>query len=102
MLNRREVESSYGEILMDATAARQPTITRQAAAEMTAQEFRAVGHRLVDEIAAFLESIPQRPVIPAVSPEGVRRLLPSGGQANQGLPERGTPAGKLLEEAARL
>jgi aromatic-L-amino-acid/L-tryptophan decarboxylase len=82
---------------MDATAARKAVDTRQAAAEMTAEEFRAVGHRLVDEIAAFLDSIPRRPVIPSVSSEGVRRLLPAGG-----LPQRGVPADELLEQATRL
>ena len=91
---------------MNPTAAREALDTCQAPAEMTAEEFRAAGHRLVDEIAAFLESIPQRPVIPPVSPEGVRRLLPGGGSPDQGtpqsLPERGTPAGELLEEASRL
>jgi aromatic-L-amino-acid/L-tryptophan decarboxylase len=82
---------------MDASATRQPVGTRYAPVEMSGEEFRAVGHRLVDEIAEFLDSIPRRPVIPAVSPESVRRLLPAGT-----LPERGVPADELLEEAARI
>ena len=71
--------------------------TRRAALEMSAEEFRAVGHKLVDEIAAFLESIPRRPVVPPVTPQGLRQAM-----GTDSLPERGTPAGALLDEAARL
>jgi len=64
---------------------------------MSPQEFRAVGYRLVDRIADFLESIPQRPVVPRVTPASLRNLLPS-----DGMPERGAPAHELLEEATGL
>ena len=87
---------------MDATATRQPASARHASAEMSGEEFRAIGHRLVDEIAGFLDSIPRRPVIPALSPEGVRRLLLAAGLASHGLPEHGVPADELLQRAARL
>ena len=36
--------------------------TRHAALEMSPDEFREAGHRLVDEIAAFLASLPGRPL----------------------------------------
>lgn len=65
--------------------------------EMSPEEFRAAGHRLVDQIAEFLESIPQRPVVPPVTPAALRRLLPS-----DGLPERGASGGELLEEVTGL
>ena len=59
-----------------------------------------MGHRLVEEIAGFLESIPNRPVIPPVSPQRLQELLrPSGSSA---LPERGTSADQLLREATGL
>jgi aromatic-L-amino-acid/L-tryptophan decarboxylase len=64
---------------------------------MSPEEFRAAGHRLVDEIAKFLESIPRRPVVPPVTPSGIRHLLPAGG-----LPEEGAPSSQLLEESTRL
>jgi aromatic-L-amino-acid decarboxylase len=70
---------------------------RRAALEMSPEEFRAAGHKLVDEIAAFLESIPQRPVVPPVTPRGLREAMGTGS-----LPEQGMPAGALLDEAARL
>jgi aromatic-L-amino-acid/L-tryptophan decarboxylase len=65
--------------------------------EMSPEEFRAAGYRLVDRIAEFLESIPQRPVVPPVTPASLNRLLP-----RDGLPERGSPASQLLEEATQL
>jgi aromatic-L-amino-acid/L-tryptophan decarboxylase len=65
--------------------------------EMSPEEFRAAGYRLVDRIAEFLESIPQRPVVPPVTPASLNRLLP-----RDGLPERGAPASQLLEEATQL
>jgi glutamate/tyrosine decarboxylase-like PLP-dependent enzyme len=64
---------------------------------MSPEEFRAAGHRLVDEIAEILEAIPRRPITPAEPPEVVRRALGNGR-----LPERGAPAEPLLSEAARL
>ncbi len=64
---------------------------------MSPEEFRAAGHKLVDEIAAFLESIPRRPVIPPVSPQALQQAM-----GTDSLPEHGTPAGVLLEDAARL
>lgn len=70
---------------------------RQASLEMSGEEFRAVGHRLVDQIAEFLDGLPQRPVTPAESPQALRELLGDGK-----LPERGAPAQSLVEEAAGL
>jgi len=64
--------------------------------DMTPEEFRKVGHRLVDDIAAFLASLPRRPVAPDETPREVRSLLPSD------LPETGADAASLLAEAAPL
>lgn len=57
-------------------------------------EFRALGHRLVDRVAEFLESLPERPVTVAPSPDEIRAELPPDGP----LPEDGVPPGVLLEE----
>jgi aromatic-L-amino-acid/L-tryptophan decarboxylase len=65
---------------------------------MTEQEFRSLGHDLVDRIAAFLGSLRGRPVTPAESPEDVRAALDSA----RGLPELGRDPGALLGDAARL
>jgi glutamate/tyrosine decarboxylase-like PLP-dependent enzyme len=64
--------------------------------EMSSEEFRQAGHRLVDDISGFIESLPTRPVAGDDSPRAVRSLLPTG------LPEAGAPAPGLLAEAASL
>ncbi len=79
------------------SATRQQIESRRAALDMSPEEFRSAGHRLVDEIAAFLESIPRRPVVPPVSPRTLRQAM-----GTDSLPEQGTPAAALLEDAARL
>jgi len=70
---------------------------RAAPLEMSPEEFRRLGHDLIDRLAEFLASLPDRPVTPAEPPELVRGLLGDGG-----LPEMGTDPGRLLEEAASL
>src|SRR4051812_41904403 len=69
---------------------------RRAPLEMSGAEFREAGHRLVDRIAGFLDGIREVPVTPNDSPTAVRALL--GG----GLPQKGEPAARLLEQAAEL
>jgi aromatic-L-amino-acid/L-tryptophan decarboxylase len=70
---------------------------RHAPIELDADEFRRLGHDLVDGIADFLRTLPERPVAPGRSADEVRDALGRGG-----LPEHGTPAVELLAEAARL
>jgi aromatic-L-amino-acid/L-tryptophan decarboxylase len=70
---------------------------RHAPIELDADEFRRLGHDLVDGIADFLRTLPERPVAPGRSADEVRDALGRGG-----LPEEGTPADELLAEAARL
>ena len=65
--------------------------------EMTSDDFRRVGHQLVDDIANFLNSMSQRPVGPDKTPAQIRKLL---GDAS--LPEQGTSPDQLLKEAADL
>jgi glutamate/tyrosine decarboxylase-like PLP-dependent enzyme len=64
---------------------------------MSPEEFRAAGHRLVDRIAGFLETLPERPVTPNEPAEKLRSLLGDGP-----VPERGVDAQRLVEEAADL
>ncbi len=71
---------------------------RVAPLSMDASAFREAGHRLVDQIAERLESIPSRPVTPGETPAAVRSALGLGGP----LPEQGEEAGALLERTARL
>lgn len=62
------------------------------------QEFRALGHQLVDRIATFLDSLPQRPVTPGESPTDVRLAL----GAERTLPQQGTDPAPLLNHATDL
>ena len=61
--------------------------SRKAPVEMSPEEFQAAGHRLVDQITAFLASLPQRPVTPGKSPAEIRQAL-----GENTLPELGVPA----------
>lgn len=70
---------------------------REAPLEMHADEFRKVGYQLVDQIAEFLDGIPHRSVTPDESPQKIRELL-----GTDQLPEHGSPAGDLFNEAADL
>jgi glutamate/tyrosine decarboxylase-like PLP-dependent enzyme len=79
------------------TDAAHPT-ARQSPIAMDAATFRALGHRLVDQVAEFLESLPRRPVTRDESPSAVREAIGLTGP----LPERGTEPGPLLESTARL
>ena len=70
---------------------------RIAPLEMTPSEFRKVGRQLVERIAEFLCTLPDRPVAPQASPGVMREALGTGS-----LPEEGAEARDLLEEAANL
>jgi glutamate/tyrosine decarboxylase-like PLP-dependent enzyme len=65
---------------------------------MDAAVFRKLGHRLVDQLAGFLESLPSGPVTRDESPSVVRDALDLTGA----LPEMGTDPGPLLEKIADL
>ncbi|MGE0360060.1 MAG: aspartate aminotransferase family protein [Vicinamibacterales bacterium] len=73
-------------------------MTRSAPLAMDAATFRDLGHRLVDQVAACLEALPDGPVTRDASPSAVRQALGLNGP----LPESGTAAGPLLEETTRL
>src|SRR3954468_15539658 len=71
---------------------------RSAALDMTAEQFRSLGHGLVDRIAGFLTSISKHPVTRAGSPLEVREAL----DAACTLPEEGKDPGALLQHACDL
>jgi glutamate/tyrosine decarboxylase-like PLP-dependent enzyme len=70
---------------------------REVPLEMTGDQFRVAGHRLVDEIAGFLDRIRTLPVNRDVRPSHIRRLLPQGS-----LPDAGVATGALLDETSSL
>ena len=72
--------------------------TRAAPLDMTSDQFRSLGHDLVDRIADFLTSVRTHPVTRAESPEQVRAAL----AANRMLPEEGGDPQALLRDTAAL
>ncbi len=71
---------------------------RRAPLAMDAATFRALGHRLVDQLAESLDAVPRGPVTRDESPTALRQTLDLSGP----LPESGTDPGPLLERTARL
>jgi hypothetical protein len=65
---------------------------------MGSQEFRALGSQLVDRIASFLDSLPERRVTPGESPADARQAL----GAERSLPQKGADPARLLNHAADL
>src|SRR5438552_9738748 len=70
---------------------------RTAPIEISPEEFRELGHRLVDRIAEYLAAMPEGKVTTGESPRKIRESLGWGG-----LPERGSDPGAILNEAASL
>ena len=91
---------------MDATLRSTPDTTpplaaadrREVPLHMPADEFRRVGHALVEEVAGFLESIGERPVTPGETPAQVQAAI----GADAGLPDEGASAEQLVASASRL
>jgi aromatic-L-amino-acid/L-tryptophan decarboxylase len=73
------------------------TTERDAPIELSAETFRAMGHRLVDDVAELLETLRDRPVSPGAEPADIRAVLPRGG-----VPERGTDPEELLRATTKL
>jgi glutamate/tyrosine decarboxylase-like PLP-dependent enzyme len=69
---------------------------RQAPLAMDAERFRALGHALVDQIAAYLDAIPRGPVTKDRTPAAVREALGLNGT----LPAHGMDAATLLRSTA--
>src|SRR2546421_8182469 len=72
--------------------------SRAAPLDMTEEQFRSLGHDLVDRIASFLGSQRGRAVTPAESPDRVRAALNSA----RTLPEQNQEASDLLKNTADL
>src|SRR6185503_4132155 len=71
---------------------------RDAPLDMSASAFRVAGHDLVNRIADLLEQLPAGPVMRDETPATVRQVL----GAERTLPEHGSDAATLLDEATRL
>ena len=74
-----------------------PVSGRNAPLEMQPHEFRELGHQLVDTLADFLGSIPERAITRGATPAEIRGLLGDGP-----LPTEGTDAAALISEVTHL
>lgn len=74
-----------------------PLARRTAPLDLGADEFRALGHDLVDWIADTLGGVGERPLTPGEPRSVVRRALGA-----RPLPQRGRAAGEVLTEAREL
>lgn len=72
--------------------------SRDTPLDLSPEEFRRLGHRLVDRVADLLGTLAERPVTPAETPGAVRAAL----DADRGLPEHGTAPDELLERTSTL
>ena len=70
---------------------------RTAALDLPPDEFRKLGHDLVERIAAHLETLPGRPITAGDSPREIRELLGS-----EALGDAGADASQILDQTARL
>jgi aromatic-L-amino-acid/L-tryptophan decarboxylase len=75
-----------------------PNAAREAPLAISPEEFRRLGHGLVDSLASLLGSVPERPVTTGESPRTIRALI----DAAQPLPVAGTSAEALLQSASEL
>src|SRR6187402_2709173 len=71
---------------------------RVAPLDMSAPAFRTAGHDLVNRIADWLDHLPAGPIMRDETPATVRQAL----GAERTLPENGSDAAALLDEATRL
>jgi len=71
-------------------------VERTSPLEISPKDFRTLGHRLIDDIAEFLESLRRRPVNPAETPHNVRTVI-----GDRPVPGAGAKVGELLSESTR-
>jgi aromatic-L-amino-acid decarboxylase len=64
--------------------------------DLPADEFRSAMHRVADLVADYLEGVGERPVLPAVKPGDVRRVLPASP------PAEAEPLDTVLDDYLRV
>ena len=64
--------------------------------DMSKEDFRRLGHDLIDWIADYFDNIDERPVLPAIEPGDLKAKLPTVP------PAKGEPMEKIIEDVDRL
>ena len=70
---------------------------RTSPVELSPDDFRKAGYKVVDRIASFLDSLPSKPVSPEITRDELQKII-----GIQSLPNRGESTEKILEQAADL
>ncbi len=70
---------------------------RKSSIEMNKEEFRKIGHQLIDDISDFIENIDDKPITPNEKPSQIQTIL-----GNSSFPENGTPANELVSKTTQL
>lgn len=65
--------------------------------DIPTEDFRRLGHQIVEDVAALLDGLRERPVAPGLEPSEIRARLGSAS-----LPVNGTPPGEVLADATRF
>lgn len=65
--------------------------------EISKEEFRKIGYRLIDDISDFINSIDKKPVTKSESPRQIQNIL-----GISSLPENGIPAAELISKTTDL
>ena len=69
---------------------------RHSPLSLSPEEFKKIGHTLVDEVADLIYSFHEKPVSPRSSPSEIRQKLPKN------LPSKGANAAALVDEATEV
>ena len=78
------------------TTTADPLTNRIAPCDLAPEEFRAIGHSLVDSIADFLQRLPQAPTATSLMPDPLRSVL-----GQRAMPENGTDIAPIIEEFSK-
>ena len=70
---------------------------RNAAINMDPEEFRKLGHQLVNQVSDFLASLPNRPLTKAETPSEIRKIL-----GHKTLPENGARSVFTVGQESRI
>lgn len=74
-----------------------PKQPRQTPIDLSRKEFQKLGHELVDQIAEFFESLPEKPLTRGKTPTQIRELIGTGS-----LPENGQKPEEFLPGTAEI
>lgn len=70
---------------------------RKTSVEISKKEFRKIGHKLIDDISDFINTIDKKLVTPSESPRQIQNIL-----GISSLPENGMPAAELISKTTDL